>query len=368
MLRSLILLALLPALAAMGCRPRPPAAPPAPQTSAARPDVTPAPARDEVPVTQPAKPPANESAPPPSPAASSPLRELAARLSESDGDGGWRTNEKAATELEKLGPAGIAGLWPLLQDSSVDVRRGAAFRLLGEFNPARSEQVAALSALLADSDRTVRGIGLAAVRQMQSADQIAAVPKLAKMLDPAHEDKAANRAAIARLIGTLRREGAPGLPELMNAAMNDPDPPVRAASLMALSQVAAPDQAVAPLVKGLADKESSPRLVAAARLRQLGPAAAPAAKELAVALGDKEARVAETAAEALINIGQPAVEALAGQLTATHVNVRKLALACLAKIGPPAKSAESAIEKCKQDADPQVRQLAEAALRRLSGK
>jgi hypothetical protein len=366
MVRMLTLLALLLALATIGCAPRQPAAPPAAAPSSAAPDVAKDPVKDPPSVVESAKPPAKESSPSAPPA--SPLRDLAAKLSESDGDGGWRTNEKAATELEKLGPAGIAGLWPLLKDGSVDVRRGAAFRLLGEFNPARLEQVAALSALLDDADRTVRGIGLAAVRQMQPADQIAAVPQLAKMLDPSQEGEASNRAAIARLIGTLRRGGAAGLPTLINAALNDPDPPVRAASLMAISQVAAPEEAVTPLVKGLGDREMSPRLVAAARLRQLGPAAAPATKELAAALGDSEARVAEAAAEALINIGKPAVDTLAAELSSSNINVRKLALACLAKIGPPAKSAESAIEKCKQDADPQVQQLAEAALRRISGK
>src|SRR4051812_20273284 len=40
----------------------------------------------------------------PPPAVNSPYRDLAARFLESDGQGGWRKNEKAATELEKLSP------------------------------------------------------------------------------------------------------------------------------------------------------------------------------------------------------------------------------------------------------------------------
>jgi hypothetical protein len=368
MFRTLILIGLLSALAA-GCGTRPPANPPPPAAAATDPPPSSTASRpaDPAPSTDPAKP-QPAAAPPASASAKSPVRDLAARLIESDGQGGWRRNEKAATELEKLGSEGIAQLWPLLTDSSVDVRRGAAFQLLGEFNPANRDQVAAMSALLDDSDRTVRGIGLSAVKQMEPADQTVAVPRLAKMLDPAREEKAANRAAIARLLGTLKQGGAAGLPTLIATSAGDPDASVRAASLMAISQVAAPELAVALLAKGLADKETSPRIVAAARLRQLGPAAALAAKELAAALADSEARVAEAAAEALINIGEPAVEALVGQLSSDNVSSRKLALACLAKIGPPAKSAASAIEKCNQDPDSQVRQLAEAALRRITGK
>jgi len=368
MFRTLILLAMLPALAALGCGTRPAANPP-PAAAATDPPPSGSTSRpaDPAPSTDAVKPQPTPASPAPA-SAKSPVRDVAARLIESDGQGGWRTNEKAATELEKLGSEGIAQLWPLLTDSSADVRRGAAFQLLGEFNPANRDQVAAMSALLDDADRTVRGFALSTVRQMEATDQAAAVPRLAKMLDPAREEKATSRAAVARLLGGLRQSAAGGLPTLIATAADDPEASVRAASLMAISQVAPPEHAVALLAKGLSDKEPSPRVVAAARLRQLGPAAAPAAKDLAAALADSEARVAEAAAEALINIGQPAVEALAGQLTSSNINARKLALACLAKIGPPAKSAASAIEKCKQDPDSQVRQLAEAALRRISGK
>src|SRR5205814_10031758 len=118
--------------------------------------------------------------------------------------------------------------------------------------------------------------------------------------------------------------------------------------------------------KGRADKASAVRLVAAARLRQLGPAAAPAASELAATLADSKTEVAEAAGEALIQIGAPAVNPLTEQLSSSSASARKLALICLTKLAPAAKSAKSAIDKCKQDADPQVRRLAEAARKILS--
>ncbi|MEX2172709.1 MAG: hypothetical protein WD872_00015 [Pirellulaceae bacterium] len=293
------------------------------------------------------------------------LRDLAARLVESDGAGGWRLSEKAALELEKLGPDVADRLLPLLGDQEVAVRRGAAFGLLGRFNPAAGEQAAALTALLGDDDPTVRGIGRSAVGQMRQPDQVAAVGKLAPLLDPRREPSPANRAAIARLLAALRTEAAAATEQLSHAAADDPDVRVRSAALVALAQVAPPDKRATLLTPGLADPEAAVRRVAIGRYRQLGPLAAPAAKALAGALGDSDTQVREAAAQMLIEIGAAASEPLAGQLTAMDVEVRKLALACLIRIGPDAKAAIPAIEKCLDDADAQVQRLAATALARI---
>src|SRR5262245_23400032 len=90
-------------------------------------------------------------------------RELVARYLDSDGQGGWRVNEKAATDLEKLSPSEVAELWPRLKDPKVEVRRGAAVFLLNQFDPSNREHVAAFAALLDDGDRLVRARALDAV-------------------------------------------------------------------------------------------------------------------------------------------------------------------------------------------------------------
>jgi HEAT repeats len=332
-------------------------------SSSAAEAATPAPTAATTP-TPIASAPAATSGPPASTAA--PLRDLVGRYLVSDGQGGWRPDEKAATELEKLAPDD-SQLVPLLRDSQADVRRGAVYALLGRFNPADAEQVDALTLLLGDTDRSIRGMALTLARQMRTEDQISRLPRLIAMLDPQREPDANHRAAVTRLAGGLKENGAAGLTSLVQSAAGDPDASVRSACLFAIWQIAKADESVVPLTKGLSDREASVRLVAAARLRQLGSASAPAAKELTVALGDSKSEVAEAAAEALIRIGRPAVEPLAGQLSSGNVSARKLALACLAKIGPPAKSAAAQIEKCKQDPDPQVRELAAAALKRVGG-
>jgi len=294
------------------------------------------------------------------------LEELIAGYLESDGQGGWRKNEKAATELEKLSPEESQHLWLLLKNPQVNIRRGAAVFLLGSLDPNDSRQVEAFTSLLNDSDSLVRARGIDAVKQFGPADQIAALLQLSALLDVNREERAENRAAAGRLLGVMKRDAVPALPALTQSASSDPDAKVRSAALVALVQVAKPTQAVKPLVAGLADKDASVRLVAAARLRQLGPESTLAVEPLALALSDENAAVNEAAAEALIRIGATAVEPLAAQLSSTNANARRFALAALAKLGPAAKPARSRIEKCKQDSDPKVRELAEAALTRIA--
>jgi hypothetical protein len=298
--------------------------------------------------------------------APSPLRNLALQYLESDGHGGWRKNEKAATELEKLSPEESQQVWALLADPQVEVRRSAAVFLLPQLDPANGNQVAAFAALLDDRDRMVRARAIDAARQFSRGDQLAALPRLARLLDPQHEDRAENRAAVARLCAFLKREASDALPALASAASNDPDAKVRAAALVAAASVSTPAAALQALRQGLLDREAAVRLVAASRLRQMGPGASPAAPELAAALGDSNSGVAEVVAEALIGIGTPAVQPLAGQLSSGNGSARKLALASLATLGPAAKTVAAAIEKCRQDPDPQVRQLAETALNRIA--
>lgn len=361
---SFIILAALLCVSVAGCGGKNP--PPAPQASA-EPTLVETPV---VPQKSVAGSPSPAKEPPPAASASTspPLRDLVARYLQSDGQGGWRKNEKAATELEKLGPDQLALLWPLLKDPQVEVRRGAAVFLLNEFDSSNRDHVAAFAAALEDADSMVRARALDAVRQCSREDQIAALSRLEAMLRADRENRAENRITAARLCGTLKRDAAQAISALQSAAKNDPDAKVRSTALVAITQIADPTQAAPTLAASLADKDSSVRLVAAARLRQLGPAAAPAAKELAATLADSSTDVAEAAAEALIRIGPPAVEPLAGQLASSSIPARKLALACLAKLGPAGKSAASQIEKLKQDPDPQVRQLAEAALKRLAGQ
>src|SRR5262245_26848961 len=276
------------AVVSTGCgqKPAPPAAQVEPKTAAANPPPT-ASSTAKNPASMPAVPPPTVE---PKPVAS-PLRDLAARYLQSDGQGGWRKNEAAATELEKLEETDQ--LWPLLADPKVEVRRGAAVYLLTQFDPADSNQTAAFSKLLDDSDRTVRSMGLNALRQFQRDDQIAALPQIEKLLDAKHEDRPENRAAATRICGTLKSDAAAALPGLQRAALSDPDAKVRGPALVAIAQIVEPEKAASALSQGLGDTDATVRRVAVARLKQLGAQAAPATTALAAALADSNTDVAE---------------------------------------------------------------------------
>jgi HEAT repeat protein len=167
------------------------------------------------------------------------------------------------------------------------------------------------------------------------------------------------------LLQGLKTDAAPAADELLNAVKNDPEPQVRGASLVALSHVAPADKVVAAASEALADKDAGVRLVAAARLRQLGKEAAPAAGALAETLADDDQRVREGAADALIRIGSPAVAAVGKMLDSPQVHARQLALACAVRLAPASAELLPAIKKRLKDEDETVRKLAELAVAKL---
>lgn len=345
-------------LGVAGCAPDPPPPSDLPSTT---------------PSSSPATTPESEASDPPSSSSSlsnpaidsNPLRDLAARLLKPDGRGGWVLDETTATEFEKLSSIPFQQMQPLLDDPAAEVRRGAAYQLLSAFDPDDSDQVAAFLKLLSDDDPTVRGFGLSAVKQLPREQQSVALPQMIAMLDPTRESKPENRANCARMLGSLRATAMQAHEALAKAAAGDPDAKTRATALAALNQVDQPVRSLAIFTAALDDGDGSVRLVAAAKLRDIGLPAAPAAMKLAERLADADARVGETAAEALIAVGKASVEPLIGVLATQNVEAKKLALACLAKLGPAAKDALPAIEKCKSDDDALVRQLAEAAIQRI---
>jgi HEAT repeat protein len=196
---------------------------------------------------------------------------------------------------------------------------------------------------------------------------VATAPQLAVTLENQGET-AANRAAVARLIATLEADARPVLPKLLSSMHDDPDKSVRSASLMAVSRVAEPEDAVTAFRKTLtSDVDASVRGLAAVRLGKLGSAADLAAADLAGAMEDQEDNVARKAADALIAIGAASVPPAADKLTSTSPNVRRLAVFVLGRLGPAASPALDELRKRLQDEDQEVRQLAELAIRRIEG-
>lgn len=344
-----------------GCTKSPPPVVAPPPTNGPEPTVTVQPSEPPKPV-MPAVSPRVET---PRPQPDAALRALVAKFVVANDAGGWRTNEAAALELERLGTEGPAKVLGFLTDPQLDVRRGAAYFLIGSFDPNNPEQVTAFANLLKDQDPTLRGIGLLAVKKMRVADVAAVQPQLIALLEASQESKPENRATVARFAGNLLQRGAAYAPALTKTATEDPDERVRSAAVFALTQVSQAEEYTATLIKILSDPQPGVRLVAASRLRSLNAQALPAVDALGKALSDEDERVRTVAAEALTRIGLLAVPTLGEQLSSKDVNARKLALACLGGLGTAAKSELAKIEKLQQDPDATVRGAAKELAERL---
>jgi HEAT repeat protein len=349
----------------IGCKPAaPPVVAPAPvATETVKPE-NPAPAVEPVTTKLPT---VQRPQVPTAPLEKDSLRDLAARLVEPTNNAGWRISDSAALELERLGPDAPAKLLPLLSDPLLEVRRGAAFHLLSTFDPAVRAQVTAFTQLLNDKDATVRNLGFQAVKQLPAAEIAAVTPQLNTLLDPAHETKAENRAAVARFAGSLGQRGAPFTGNLEKAATSDTDDRVRSAATFAYCQIATPPESAVPVLKQvLKDYKPAVRLVAAGRLRTLALKAADAVNDLGTALADENEDVRLAASEALVRIGPAAVPVLRTALEGKSSNAKKLALACLSALGPAAKEALPAIEKAQSDAEKDISEAAKILAARLT--
>jgi HEAT repeat protein len=269
--------------------------------------------------------------------------------------------------LEKQ-PDAVAQSIHALKNESADVRRGAAFFLLGKFDAGNSQVDQALIGALTDEDAGVRRIALQAVNELQGNAVLPATGQLARMLANPQEDKHI-RAQIARRLGRLESGTDKVLPTLKQLGRTDPDRDVRAACLYAFYKTAGRDEAI-PLFREVLREETDAGLrgVAASRLGSFGTAAAPAVPDLATALdADEESSVRGKVAEALARIGTPAVPTLVERFHAKDREVRILAIFGVGRMGSAAAQAIPQLEKLLKDEDRDVRLAAELSLRRLQG-
>lgn len=110
------------------------------------------------------------------------------------------------------------------------------------------------------------------------------------------------------------------------------------------------------------DRDANVRKVAAAALAAIGPKAEAAAPELVGALRDEDLRVQAQAANALVQIGAPAVPSLVAILEEPRSASRVSALYVLGQIGPGASGAVQILGRTLKERDPLIVRLAAVAL------
>ena len=296
------------------------------------------------------------------PSAEKPPRQWLIELGSTD----VKRRRVALEHFDTIGGDAVREFLAALADPSPEVRRGAAFGLLGRFDDRVPQMVEAFMEALDDDDRAVRHIALQAFNEMDRALVLDAVPRLAAMLDPDREEKHI-RQQIVRKLGQLGPDARAALVPLARAAETDPESDVRAAALYALSRVAESPADALPAMQKILREDADPKLrrLAAVRMAQYGDRAAGAVGALAAALEDKSPTVRAAAADTLAAIGPPAASALAERFTHKDREVRMLAIYAVGKIGPNAKHLAPKIEPLLEDDDKDVRSIAELTLRRI---
>jgi len=185
-------------------------------------------------------------------------------------------------------------------------------------------------------------------------------PFLARLKDPSPEV----RRAAARELGE-HPNADPRAVAAVSQSLTDQDAEVRRLSAYALGAVGPPAKDGLPaLEKSLADSEPSIRTAAAVAIQHIDPASKSFQPVLTAAIRAGDGRVIRDVGGMGEN-GDWAVPALTSLLSHEAPQVRSLAAQSLGRIGKPAASARSALERAMHDKNAAVQDAARRALEKL---
>jgi HEAT repeat protein len=215
----------------------------------------------------------------------------------------------------------------------------------------RGRPATAWRADLARGDENARAL---AAQELRSPDALPVLEALLRGDGPAEP-----RWRAADVLGQLGPPARAAAPALV-AALDDPDPHVRAVAVRSLGRLAPDVPGAVPALVGLFPDLGAIRAVA--EFRAAGAEAVPRLTEL---LNHPDPAVRRNAARTLGRIGEaarPSAPALAARLTDDDPAVREYAAKALGGIGPSAAAAVPELVKLLDDPEPQVRQGAVVAL------
>jgi HEAT repeat protein len=203
--------------------------------------------------------------------------------------------------LESFLPDGLGAVAKLLGDPEALIRRKAV-EVLDVLEEDAVPVLPALTRSLSDPDRSVRRAAARAIGNIGTKEAAVAVPGLARLLsDP---DLSIRLAAAKTLkdMGPLAKVAAAALA----TACASGDVEARVAAMDALQAIGAENAKVAVpnLILGLGHMDARVKRAAAKTLGSIGPAAAPALRALANAIGDEDQEVRTNASDAILEIQQ----------------------------------------------------------------
>jgi len=261
----------------------------------------------------------------------------------------------------------------------VRVQAGLA---LAELGPSARESEAALVGTLRDPDPEVRYAAVVALGAT-GADGKATIDGLARALeDESWFVRFPATQALAKL-GPKAAAAAPALVRAMAPKDGVKDfRPIRcaqaAAALAKIDPGAKEIQGALPLILDKllgydGDGSDGARVVGAEMLGECGKAALPAVPALVQRLKDPDANVRVAVAVALMKIApekqtEAALGTIGAELKNADLLIRVLSADALGGLGPRAKPLSGALGALLQDPEPEVRQAAREAVRRIAGR
>lgn len=273
---------------------------------------------------------------------------------------------KAIAALREIGPdvarSALPDLITALKDKEAEIRKQAA-AAIAPFKESGNAAVQALAELLNDPDEAVR---------KEAADTLsligpASLPLLMQAL--ADKESVPKRQLAAEALMSMAKKASKAVPALIEA-LKDPDVGVRKMVTVALREMGAEakDAVIDLTIMLLKDTDKDVRENACLALIQINPDPKIAFSAYKGALRDKEENVRRVASEGLGKLGPPAIPALLDMLKDKDKVLRKSAAEALGAMGPKAKSAEKALNAAAEDKEPEVKEAAREALKRLTAK
>jgi HEAT repeat protein len=273
---------------------------------------------------------------------------------------------EAIERLDEMGDAAIAAATCLMRTGDAESRRGAAAYLGIRISPRDAEAIAELCSALNDADSQVRQVALQAIDRLPKSQLVQALAGLIALAERADEDETFRVLALRKL-GSLGADGRRASEALERLGREDDSSKVRIAAFSTLAKVAKPEFAEKFYVERLAECEArDERRLAAKWLGRVTTSAA-GLHGLVAAFADSDKEVRMAATHALVDIGKPAVQALAQGLESPEAQVRQYSAFTLGKLGRLGAGAIDQLRRATEDEDERVRRVAEAALRLVEG-
>jgi HEAT repeat protein len=166
----------------------------------------------------------------------------------------------------------------------------------------------------------------------------------------------------AQALQQLGTNAAPAVPAL-GRMLREPNVLLSSTAGVTLGRIG--PAALPVLTDALNDPDFNVRSVACVALGQLGTNAAPAVPRLCEILEQESGPIVASAASALTQVKEPAVDAVIPLLSRTNAATRRWAAYILGNAGTDANKAVPALVACTQDSQVQVRWMAVDALARL---